>query len=165
MSKEQAKTWIVTEFAQFYLSEQISLIVDSLTEDNFVSSVSDLVNANKSRVETEIRATHTEKEADILILDLESLNYEFMKMDYFNLYNQVVPNIIPKNTEGLKFVEWLKGNVNVFNQYSYDIFSGCLDLSENTTLVDIQAAKNALISIENNVNDLKAILESINNKA
>ncbi len=87
MSKEQAKTWIVTEFAQFYLSEQISLIVDSLTEENFVSSVSDLVTANKSRVETEIRATHTQEEANIIILRLESLNYELMKIEYFNLYN------------------------------------------------------------------------------
>ena len=165
MSKEQAKTWITIEFMQFYLNEEIALIADSLTEQNFVSSVSDFVTANKAIAETEIRANHTQAEADVIIERLESLNYELMKMNYFNIYNQVVPNIIPKNPEGLKFAEWLKGNVNVFNNYSYDIFSGNLDLNNNTTLVDIQAALNALISIQNNVNDLKRILESINTKA
>lgn len=161
MSKEQAKTWIVTEFAQFYLSEQISLIVDSLTEENFVSSVSDLVTANKSRVETEIRATHTEEEADIIILRLESLNYELMKMDYFNLYNQVEPNILPMNPIGIEYMEWLQADVNTLKRYAPDIFAGGKDANEDSTKAYIQAGLKSLSELQDDINVLKTALESI----
>ena len=161
MSKEQAKTWIVTEFAQFYLSEQISLIVDSLTEENFVSSVSDLVTANKSRVETEIRATHTEEEADIIILRLESLNYELMKMDYFNLYNQVEPNILPINPVGIEYMEWLQADLNTLKRYAPDIFAGGLDANEDITKTYIQASLKALSELQDDINVLKTALEAI----
>jgi len=161
MSKEQAKTWIVTEFAQFYLSEQISLIVDSLTEENFVSSVSDLVNANKSRVETEIRATHTQEEANIIILRLESLNYELMKIEYFNLYNQVEPNILPINPIGIEYMEWLQADLNTLKRYAPDIFAGGLDANNDNTKVKIQASLKALLELQDDVNVLKTTLEAI----
>ena len=162
MSKEQAKTWIVTEFMQFYLNEQISLIVDSLTEENFVSSVSNLVTANKSMAETEIRATHTEEEADILILRLESLNYELMKIEYFNLYNEVVPNILPINPIGIEYMEWLQADLNTLKRYAPDIFAGGLDANTDSTKVKIQAALDSIAEIQDDITNLKTILETIN---
>lgn len=161
MSKEQAKTWIVTEFMQFYLNEQISLIVDSLNEQNFVSSVSDLVTANKSIAETEIRDTHTQEEADILILRLESLNYEIMKIEYFNLYNEVVPNIIPMNPIGIEYMEWLQADVNTLKRYAPDVFSGGLDANEDSTKEYIQAGLKSLSELQDDINVLKSALESI----
>ena len=162
MSKEQAKTWIVTEFMQFYLNEQISLIVDSLTEENFVSSVSNLVTANKSMAETEIRATHTQEEADILILRLESLNYELMKIEYFNLYNEVVPNILPINPIGIEYMEWLQADLNTLKRYAPDIFAGGLDANTDSTKVKIQAALDSIAEIQDDITNLKTILETIN---
>jgi len=165
MSKEQAKTWITIEFMQFYLNEEIALIADSLTEQNFVSSVSDFVTANKAIAETEIRANHTQAEADIIIARLESLNYELMKINYFNIYNQVDPNIIPLNPVGIEYMEWLQADINTLKRYAPDIFSGKMDANQDSTKVQIQAALKSLSELQEDVNILKTSLESINTKA
>jgi hypothetical protein len=165
MSKEQAKTWITIEFMQFYLNEEIALIADSLTEQNFVSSVSDFVTANKAIAETEIRANHTQAEADIIIERLESLNYELMKINYFNIYNQVDPNIIPLNPVGIEYMEWLQADINTLKRYAPDIFAGGMDANENSTKERIQAGLKSLSELQEDVNVLKTSLESINTKA
>jgi len=119
------------------------------------------VNANKSRVETEIRATHTQEEANIIILRLESLNYELMKMDYFNLYNQVEPNILPINPVGIEYMEWLQADLNTLKRYAPDIFAGGLDANNDNTKVKIQASLKALLELQDDVNVLKTTLEAI----
>ena len=162
MSKQQAKTWITIEFMQFYLNEEIALIADSLTEQNFVSSVSDFVTANKAIAETEIRANHTQAEADVIIERLESLNYELMKINYFNIYNQVDPNKLPLNPVGIEYMEWLQADINTLKRYAPDIFSGGMDANQDTTKVQIQAALKALSELQEDVNILKTELESLN---
>jgi hypothetical protein len=165
MSKEQAKTWITIEFMQFYLNEEIALIADSLTEQNFVSSVSDFVTANKAIAETEIRANHTQAEADVIIERLESLNYELMKINYFNIYNQVVPNILPLDPVGIEYMEWIQADINTLKRYAPDIFAGGMDANEDSTKAKIQAALKALSELQDDITTLKTILESLNNKA
>jgi hypothetical protein len=165
MSKEQAKTWITTQFIEFYLNEEIALIADSLTEQNFVSSVSDFVTANKAIAETEIRANHTQAEADVIIARLESLNYELMKMNYFNIYNQVDPNELPLDPVGIEYMEWLQADINTLKRYAPDIFAGGLDANENSTKAKIQAALKAVSELQDDITTLKTSLESINTKA
>jgi hypothetical protein len=164
MSKEQAKTWIVTEFAQFYLNEQISLIVDSLTEKNFVTDLTAFVTQNKTFAEEEIRKNNPDA-ADMLIQELGSLNYDMLKETYFILYNQpdpVVPNIIPMNPTGIEYINWLSSDISTLRQYAPDIFAGGLNLNNDNTKTMLEAALKALSEINDDITNLKTILEEIN---
>ena len=164
MSQEQANTWITKEFAQFYLNEQVSLIVNSLTTENFVSSLSDLVIANKDTAEAMIRANNTPEEAERLILILNSINYELLKSTYFYLYDQEVPHILPKNTQGIECMEWLQADVNNLKNYTPNIFAGGIDANKDSTRVDIQAALKALFEIQKDIDILKEQLRLLNYK-
>lgn len=160
---QNAKMWLLGQFSKFYLIDKLNPLVESLTEENFVTELSNFVVQNKDFAEAEIRKNNPDI-ADTVIAELNSLNYVMLKDTYFMIYNQPVPippNYIPQNFEGQKLNEWLRGNVNVFNLQSNDIFAGGLDLNLTSTKMKIQASFDALTSIQNNINDLKAILEAI----
>lgn len=160
---QNAKIWLLGQFSKFYLIEKLNPLVDLLTEENFVTELSNFVTQNKDFAEAEIRKNNPDI-ADRLIAELNSLNYAMLKDTYFMIYNEpapIPPNYIPQNFEGQKFNEWLRGNVNVFNLQSSDIFAGGMDLNLDTTKARIQASFNALESIQNNINDLKTILNNL----
>ena len=159
MSEIQAKAWIEIEFTPFYLRDKVYLILDSLNENNFVSSLSDFVNDNKSFAEEEIKKNHTPEEAEQLIVRLSGLNYEFMKNTYFTLYNTSTPNILSMNTLGIEYMEWLQADVNTLKRYAPDIFAGGLDLNKDTTKLIIQAALKAISELQEDIDMLKTQLE------
>lgn len=162
-NKESAKNWLLSEFTRFYLSEKLFFIVDSLTEENFITELSNFVTQNKDFAEIEIQKNNPDI-ADRLITELNSLNYEMLKETYFILYNQpdpVTPNIIPQNPEGIKYMEWLNADCSTLRTYAPDIFAGGLDLNLQTTQIKIKAALDALIEIEDDVNKLKTILTNL----
>lgn len=164
MSKEQAKTWIVTDFAQFYLSEKLSLVVDFLTEKNFVTDFTAFITQNKTFAEEEIRKNNPD-DADKLIQKLGTLDYDMLKETYFRLYNQpdpVVPNIIPMNPTGIEYINWLSSDISTLRQYAPDIFAGGLNLNNDNTKTMLEAALKALIEINDDITNLKTILEEIN---
>lgn len=164
MSKEQAKTWIVTDFAQFYLSEKLSLVVDFLTEENFVTDFTAFITQNKTFAEEEIRKNNPD-DADKLIQKLGTLDYDMLKETYFRLYNQpdpVVPIIIPMNPTGIEYINWLSSDISTLRQYAPDIFAGGLNLNNDNTKTMLEAALKALIEINDDITNLKTILEEIN---
>jgi hypothetical protein len=88
-----------------------------------------------------------------------------MKINYFNIYNQVDPNIIPLNPVVIEYMEWLQADINTLKRYAPDIFSGKMDANQDSTKVQIQAALKSLSELQEDVNILKTELESINTKA
>lgn len=164
MTKQVAESWLLSEFTKFYLSEKLTPLVDLLTEQNFITEMSDFVTENKDFAETEIR-NHNPDNADALIAQLNSLNYEMLKQDYFTLYNQqdpVVPNLIPQNPQGTKYMEWLNADCSTLRNYAPDIFAGGMDLNLDNTKVKIQASLDAIAEIQDDITNLKTILETIN---
>lgn len=163
-NKESAKSWLLSEFTRFYLSEKLSLVVDSLTEENFVTDLTAFVTQNKTFAEKEIRKNNPDA-ADMLIQELGSLNYDMLKETYFILYNQpdpVVPNIIPINPTGIEYMNWLSSDVVTLREYAPAIFAGGLDLNNDNTKKMLEAALKALSEINDDITNLKTILEEIN---
>lgn len=163
MTMQTANTWLLNEFSKFYLRDTLSVIIDSINKDNFVVKLSEFVTANKTYVEEQI-ILNNPTQADILINELNSLNYELLKSTYITLYDQVdpvIPNIIPMNSIGIEYMEWLQADVNTLKRYAPDIFAGGLDVNKDTTKAYIQAGLKSLSELQDDINVLKTALEQI----
>jgi len=163
-TKETAQLWLLGEFSKFYLSDKLKLIIDSLNEENFVSELSDFVTQNKTFAEKEIQKNNPDT-ADVLIKELSSLNYDMLKVTYFTLYNQpepYVPNILPINPNGIEYMNWLSSDVVTLREYAPAIFAGGMDLNSDNTQKMLTAALKALGEINDDITNLKSILEEIN---
>lgn len=163
MTIQTANTWLLNEFSKFYLRDTLSVIIDSINKDNFVVKLSEFVTANKTYAEEQI-ILNNPTQADILINELNSLNYELLKSTYITLYDQVdpvIPNIIPMNSIGIEYMEWLQADVNTLKRYAPDIFAGGLDANKDSTKEYIQAGLKSLSELQDDINVLKTALESI----
>lgn len=163
MTMQTANIWLLNEFSKFYLRDTLSVIIDSINKDNFVVKLSEFVTANKTYAEEQIRLNNP-TQADILINELNSLNYELLKSTYITLYDQVDPvilNIIPMNPIGIEYMEWLQADVNTLKRYAPDIFGGGLDANKDSTKAYIQAGLKSLSELQDDINVLKTALESI----
>lgn len=161
MSIQKANTWLLNEFSKFYLRDTLNVIIDSINKDNFVEKLSDFVTANKTYAEEQIRQNNPTEQADILINELNSLNYELLKSTYITLYDQVEPNVIPINPIGIEYMEWLQADLNTLKRYAPDIFAGGKDANQDITKTYIQAALKSLSELQDDVNVLKTALEAI----
>lgn len=164
MSQQTAKIWILDQFTKFYLSEKLTIVINSLTEENFVTTMSNFVKENKVYAEKEILSNNPEN-ADALIALLNSLNYTMLQQDYFTLYNQkdpVVPNIIPQNPDVNIYLGWFKADYNNFMDYYTYIFSGKADLNDDADKIKISGAYKTLDQLQDDITKLKEFLEIIN---
>lgn len=160
---QNAKIWLLGQFSKFYLIEKLNPLVDLLTEENFVTELSNFVTQNKDFAEAEIRKNNPDI-ADRLIAELNSLNYSMLKDTYFMIYNEpmpIPPNYIPENPEGVKYLNWLNGDCSQLRTYAPDIFAGGMDLNLDTTKVKIQAALEAIAEIQDDITNLKTILNNL----
>lgn len=160
---QNAKIWLLGQFSKFYLIEKLNPLVESLTEENFVTELSNFVVQNKDFAEAEIRKNNPDI-ADTVIAELNSLNYVMLKDKYFMIYNQpdpIIPDILPENPEGAKYLNWLNADCSTLRNYAPDIFAGGLDLNLDATKIKVQAALDAIAEIQDDITTLKTILNNL----
>ena len=154
---QNAKIWLLGQFSKFYLIDKLNPLVEFLTEENFVTEISNFVTQNKAFAEEQINKNNPDQ-ASVLIAELNSLNYELMKATYVTLYDQVDPlpaKIIPLNPDGKKYLAWLSSDVKNFGDYGPIIFEGGLDLNNPQTMVMINASLDALPEIQHHITNLR----------
>lgn len=161
MTIQIANTWLLNEFSKFYLRDALSAIIYSINKGNFVVEISGFVTVNKSYAEEQIKLNVPGEQGDILVTQLNTLNYEMLKSTYIELYDQVLPNILPMNPIGIEYMEWLQADVNTLKRYAPDIFAGKLDANEDSTKAYIQAALKAISEVQDDINILKTELSKI----
>jgi hypothetical protein len=76
--------------------------------------------------------------------------------------DQVVPNILPINPNGIEYMNWLSSDVVTLREYAPAIFAGVMDLNSDNTQKMLAAALKALGEINDDITNLKSILEEIN---
>lgn len=163
MTIQTANTWLLDEFSKFYLRDTLGVIIDSINKDNFIEQLSNFVTTNKTYAEDEIRKNNP-AEADRLINELNSLNYEILKSTYITLYDQAdpIPDIkLEPNPEGTLYTSWLNSEMNILFQHAMTIFNGGLDPLSQTYNIEKEFVMKSMTEMRSSLDKIENIINGL----